>query len=69
MDAITLIFGFLTIGFGIFMSLSGYGDYQYYPTLERINISGLEWSMLSLLMLLLLSIVLLALVKRRIELD
>lgn len=69
MDAITLIFGFLTIAFGIFMCLSGYGDYQYYPTLAGINISGLEWFMLSLLILLLLSIVFLAFMKRRVDLD
>ena len=69
MDAVTLIFGFLTCAFGIFMSLSGYGDYQYYPTLGGINISVMEWSMLSLLMLLLLSVVLLAFVKRSVELD
>ena len=69
MDAITVTFGLLTIVFGIFMRLSGYGDYQYYPTLEGINISGLEWTLLSLLMLLLLSVVLLAFMKRRIELD
>lgn len=69
MDAITLIFGLLTVAFGVFMCLSGYGDYQYYPTLEGINISGLEWPLLSLLMLLLLSVVLLAFMKGRIELD
>ena len=69
MDAITLIFGFLTIAFGIFMCLSGYGDYQYYPTLVGINISGLEWPLLSLLMFLLLSVLLLAYLKRRIDLD
>jgi hypothetical protein len=69
MDAITLIIGFLTCAFGIFMCLSGYGDYQYYPTVEGISISGLEWSMLSLLMLLLLSVVFLAFVKRSIDLD
>ena len=69
MDAITLILGFFACAFGIFMRLSGYGGYQYYPTLEGINISGLEWSMLSLLMLLLLSVLLLAFVKRSIDLD
>lgn len=69
MDAITLILGFLTCAFGIFMCLSGYGNYQYYPTLEGINISGLEWFMLGLLMILLLSVVFLSFVKRRVELD
>ena len=68
-DVITLIFGFIACVFGIFMSFSGYGDYQYYPTLVGINISGLEWYILSLLILLLLSVVFLAFVKRGIEFD
>ena len=68
-DVITLISGFLPCAFGIFMRLSGYGDYQYYPTLEGMNLSGLEWSMLMLMMLLLSTVVLLAFVKRRFDLD
>ena len=69
MDMVTLVFGFLTIAFGIFISLSGYGDYQYYPTLSGINISGIGWLMLILLILLLLSIIPLAFMKRRVDLD
>ena len=69
MDAIILIVEFLTCVFGISICLSGYGDYQYYPTLEGININGLEWSMLSLLMLLLLLALPLAFVKRSVDLD
>jgi len=68
-DVITLISGFLPLAFGIFMRLSGYGDYQYYPTLEGMNLSGLEWSMLMFMMLLLSTVVLLAFVKRRFDLD
>ena len=68
-DVATLLFVSLPCAFGIFMRLSGYGDYQYYPTLEGMNLGGLEWSMLSLLMLLLTAVVLLAFVKRRVDLD
>ena len=68
-DVVALVFGFFTCAFGVFMYFSGYGDYQYYPVLVGINISGSEWSMLSLLMFLLFSVVLLAFFKRSIELD
>jgi len=68
-DVVTLIFGFLPLAFGIFMRFSGYGDYQYYPTLERMNLSGLEWAMLLMLTLLLSTVVLLAFMKRRFDLD
>ncbi|MCK4222575.1 MAG: energy-coupling factor transporter transmembrane protein EcfT [Dehalococcoidia bacterium] len=68
-DVVTLTLGFFTIGFGIFMCVSGFGDYQYYPTLEEIDMSGLEWSVLSLLILLLLSVVMLAFIKRSSDLD
>ncbi len=68
-DVITLIFGFLTCAFGIFVCLSGYGDYQYYPTLEGINLSGLDWSILVTLAFLLLAMLPLACLKGRIDLD
>lgn len=68
-DVVALVFGFFTCAIGVFMYFSGYGDYQYYPVLVGINISGSEWSMLSLLMFLLFSVVLLAFFKRSIELD
>lgn len=69
MDAVTLVFGILPVAFGIFLRLWGYGDYQYYPTLEAINISSSECFLLSILVLLLVAILPLALIKRRIELD
>jgi len=47
----------------------GQGDYQYYPTLEKISLDGSECSMLALLVFLLCMIVPLALLKKRIELD
>ena len=68
-DAITLLFGVLTLVFGIFLNLSGYGNYQYYPTLTPINMDAMGWSMLVILILLLLSIMSFALVKRRFDLD
>jgi len=68
-DTFTLSFACLPLAFGIFMRLSGYGDYQYYPTLEGINLNGLEWSMLIVLILLLSTVVPLASLKRRVELD
>jgi hypothetical protein len=68
-DAITLPFGLLPGVFGIFLNVSEYGQYQYYPTLEPINLSSSEWSMLMVLVLALISLLPLAYLKRRIDLD
>ena len=68
-DAITLAFAFLPCALGIVMRLSGYGNYQYYPTLGWVTLSSLEWSLLVLLVFLLSAILLLAYVKRRVDLD
>ena len=68
-DMATLIFGFAPCALGIFMLISGYGDYQYYPTLGGMDLSGLEWVMLTILVLLVSSVVFLAFLKRRVELD
>jgi len=69
LDIPTLISGFLPVILGIFMRWWGHGDYQYYPTLEKISLDGFECSMLALLVFLLCMIVPLALLKKRIELD
>ena len=54
---------------GIAMVALGYGEYQYYPTLGEMNLSGIEWSMLPLLVLLVSSVALLAFLKRSVDLD
>jgi energy-coupling factor transport system permease protein len=48
---------------------SGYGSYQYYPSLEPITINNSEILMTILLLLLLVVIVPLSVLKRRIDLD
>ena len=68
-DIVTLIFVFAPCALGIFMLLRGYGDYQYYPTLGSMNLSVMEWSILPVLVLLLSSVIFLAFLKRRIDLD
>jgi energy-coupling factor transport system permease protein len=68
-DVTTLVFVLLPCVLGIFMSLSGYGQYQYYPTIQRISLSSLEWSLLALLMFVLASILPLAYVKQRVDFD
>ena len=68
-DIMILIFGFAPCALGILMLILGYGDYQYYPTLGGMNFSGWEWSMLPILALLVSSVVLLAFLKRRVDLD
>jgi len=69
MDAVTLAFCVLPFAFGILLRLTGYGDYQYYPTLETINIVSSEWLMLFIMVFLLMAILPLALAKRRFDLD
>jgi len=69
LDILALILGFLPLAHGIFIRWWGQGDYQYYPTLEKISLAGFEVSMLALLVFLLCMIVPLALLKKRIELD
>ncbi len=68
-DAITLALVLATIVFGFIVQVSGYGGYQYYPTLERMAMGSTECFMLTLLLILLLSIVPLSIVKRRFDLD
>ncbi len=68
-DIIALTCGLLICALGIFARLSGYGGYQYYPTLEKISFSGLEWPILAALALLSLTMLPLAHLKERIDLD
>jgi energy-coupling factor transport system permease protein len=68
-DIPLLISGFLPLVLGIFIRWWGLGDYQYYPTLEKISLGGFEYSMLALLMLFSCMMVFLALLKKRIEID
>jgi energy-coupling factor transport system permease protein len=68
-DIITLIFVILPFVCTIAMRSSGYGDYQYYPSLEAISFSGLEGFYLAILLLLMMALVPMAFLKRRIDLD
>ena len=68
-DVTTVVFALLPCALGIFMSLSGYGQYQYYPTIQGISLSGLEWSLLALMASLLFAILALAYIKQRVDLD
>jgi energy-coupling factor transport system permease protein len=68
-DVVTIVFTCLPLAMGIAISIMGYGTYSYYPSLDPINISGLEIFLMILLFILLISPVPLALLKRRIDLD
>ena len=68
-DITTLVLVLLPCVLGIFMGVSGYGQYQYYPTLEGIGLSRLEWFLLPLLVFVLLIILPLAYLKQRVDLD
>ncbi len=68
-DAIALTLVIAAIVPCIFLQISGYGEYQYYPSLGGIGMDIWEFSMLASLVILLLSIVPLSIVKRRFDLD
>jgi energy-coupling factor transport system permease protein len=68
-DLVTLALGLAPCGLAVFMLCRGYGGYRYYPTLGDLSLSTLEWSMLPILASLLSATALLALVKKRIDLD
>jgi len=68
-DIVTLPFGLLPGALGIFMVISGCGQYRYYPTLEPINLSSIEWYMLAVLVFALTALLPLAYLKRSIDLD
>ena len=68
-DVTTLVFALLPCALGIFMAVSKYGQYQYYPTLGGIGLSGIEWYLLALMVSILSVILLLAHVKQRVDLD
>ena len=68
-DVITLILVILPLVFAIALRTSGYGSYQYYPSLETINLGGVESFWLAILLLLMAAPVPMAFLKRRIDLD
>jgi energy-coupling factor transport system permease protein len=64
-DIYALLIIVFTTGFGIFVSISGYGDYQYYPSLAPLDMSNREILYVSILMLSFLSIIPIACLNRR----
>ena len=68
-DVAALVLSLLPLAQGLLMRWRGLGDYQYYPALEKISLSGFESFFLALLVFWLCLIVPLALLKKRLELD
>ena len=64
-DIYALLIIVFTTGFGIFTSISGFGDYQYYPSLAPLDISYREILFVSILTILFLSIIPIAWLNRR----
>jgi len=69
MDIVSLVLALSPLAFGIFVSLSGYATYQYYPSLGALNLGIEAWSAMAVLTLLSASLVPLAYIKRRFYLD
>jgi uncharacterized membrane protein len=64
-DIIALIVTMASLSLGIFITVSGYGHYQYYPTLGNPDISAIGWLLTLFLVILLISIVPLAEIRQR----
>lgn len=69
MDILILTVVLLAGAAGIVMRSLGYGEFQYYPGLEAIEINGLFAILLGVLTAILLAVMPLASIQRRIELD
>ena len=68
-DVFTVVFAILPGALGIFMGVSGYGQFQYYPTLGQLGLNVTERYLLMLAEVLLLSILPLVGIKRRRDID
>lgn len=68
-DIPALIMGLVPLLLGIFIWWRGMGDYQYYPALARLGFTGLEGTLLAMLILSLCLMLPLGLVRRGIEVD
>lgn len=69
LDILMLVFNCLPVVLAVLLRWQGMGDYQYYPTLGKIGLNGIEWSMLALVLILFWMIIPLAVVKKRLEFD
>jgi len=69
LDIAMLMCGISPLVLGAVMRCHGWGDYQYYPTIESVGFNGPEISLLILLLFLLSMTLFLALVNERVSLD
>jgi energy-coupling factor transport system permease protein len=69
LDWLVLAFGLLPLVAGILMRVFGYGDYDFYPAFQTVDFDGLFLLMPGLLIIFLLSVIPLAFIQRRVELD
>ena len=68
-DGITLAAALLPLALGISMFCLGEGEYQYYPVAQGPGLTGPQWVMLLILVLLINTLLMLAPLARRINLD
>lgn len=68
-DVFALVLVLITTTFGIYLHTCGHGDFQYYPTISGLESNPIEWLALATLWLLLLTLVPVAFLKRKVELD
>jgi len=68
-DAAMIAIGLTPLVLAISLAVTGYGNYQYYPTLARMQLSAFEWAMLPLMMMLVSAPAFVSLLKRRLDFD
>ncbi len=68
-DWMALLLAFTPCVIGLVMLVRGVGQYSYYPTLDAVAMTAVEWGALALLAALLGLIVPLAFLKRAVDLD
>jgi energy-coupling factor transport system permease protein len=68
-DSLALLLALTPCVIGVVMLVRGWGQYSYYPTLDPVAMTALEWGALALLAVLLGLIVPLAFLKRAVDLD
>jgi energy-coupling factor transport system permease protein len=58
-DKVATVLSLLPLALGVFLAVSNYGEFWYYPNLQGLALGGLEWGLVAVMILLLLAPVIL----------
>lgn len=68
-DVTTIVIGLTPLIMAISLVVTGYGNYEYYPSLSKMQLSVYEWAMLPTMMILASALAFVSFLKRRYDLD